>query len=107
MYACYQCGSARFVARKDDLEWAALREVPGGKQVRETGWRLGGCGLVLPQFVLGGSGANAPTTPIILPMTTAAPAAQDNAPVPAQAARWPGYTWSLGWPSGSVNSLSQ
>jgi modulator of FtsH protease HflC len=41
----------------------------------------------VPQFVLGGSGANAPTTPIILPMTTTAPAAQDAAPTPVQAAR--------------------
>jgi membrane protease subunit HflC len=37
----------------------------------------------VPQFVLGGSGANSPTTPIILPMTTPSP--QNAAPV--QAAR--------------------
>ena len=42
----------------------------------------------VPQFMLGGGGANAPTMPIILPMQgpAAAPAAQ-SAPAPAQAAR--------------------
>jgi regulator of protease activity HflC (stomatin/prohibitin superfamily) len=40
----------------------------------------------VPQFMLGGGGANAPTMPIILPMQGPAPAAQST-PAPAQAAR--------------------
>jgi regulator of protease activity HflC (stomatin/prohibitin superfamily) len=41
----------------------------------------------MPQFMLGGAGANAPTVPIILPMTPPASAQSVQTQAPAQAAR--------------------